>query len=704
MGQRRALLLLALLGVLFLAFAVGNDRLLGGYRLDLSREKLFTLSGDTHAVLAALEEPLELRFFFSYGVSRELVGLRNYARRVEEFLEEYVHHADGKLSLGTVDPEPFSEAEDEAAASGLQAVPVPGVGDLYFGLVGRSPQGEERILPFFSPDRERFLEYELTRLIYQLAHPEPVRVGLMSSLNMGGGFSPFGERRPWTVWQWLQESYDLRTVPLDADRIPEELQLLLLVHPVGLSPAALYAIDQFVLRGGKLLVFVDPYAEQGSPDRRSSTLDTLFAAWGVRMADDQILLDAAQALNVLVEYEPVRHLALVGMSDFAPDDPVTAQLEMVVFGSTGVLLPDGAAQTRFKPLLYSSDQSMLADSARMELLYDPQTLQEGFEAGNTRHVVAARVQGVVQSAFPEGAPPPPSPEEEEEGEEAAAPAPALEGVEGAEGAEGAEGVESVEAVQEEEAAAPAPALEGAEGVESAEGVEGAEGVESTEGVEGVEAAQEEQPPAPLPPHLPAAEHVDLVILADSDVLADSQWVNTQDFFGRRLARPWADNGNFVLNLVEMLGSGPHLVGIRSRGRYARPFTRVEKLAQRAESRLRVKEQELSRELEETEQRLQELEQEKGEGAGILQANSEQTAELLRFQEEKLRIRRELRQVRHDLNKDIEALGTRLKMLNILLLPGLLTVLALVLGWRRRHNWHRRLAMATQRHHPRQPED
>ncbi len=585
---------LLLIALVFLAFNMVASLGLPNARLDLTEQKLYTISAGTERILGELDEPVNLYFFYSDNVSRDLVAVRNYARRVEEMLHAYQRAAGGKIRLHVIDPEPFSEDEDRAAEFGLQGVPLQQGGDkLYFGLAGTNALDDVQTIPFFPLDQEEFLEYEISRLVQTLAKPARPVVGVLSGLQMDGGFNPLTGQggAPWMIMEQIRQQFVIKSLQGDIDRIPDEVSVLLLVHPKQLPEPTLYAIDQFVLRGGKLLAFVDPFSENdngalmGGGQGNASDLEPLFKAWGLRMRPGEMLVDGsyAMAVGMGAEQQPVRHPAWLSLPKAAldQDDVTTAGLENLTLASAGILEPLEGAKTRFTPLLHSSEYAMPMDAQRLAMLRDPQELLRELEPTGERYVLAARVSGPVQTAFPAG-------------------------------------------------------------------IEGQKG------------------------GLQSAESINLIVVADTDLLSDRMWVQVQDFFGQRVPQPFADNAGFAINALDNLAGSDALISVRSRGRYSRPFVMVENLQRQAEARFREKEEVLQQQLAQTEQRLAELQQ-SDNPEQVLELTPEQQSTLQQFLQEKLKIRKELREVRFQLNADIEALGRSLKFVNIALVPLLLTV-------------------------------
>jgi len=598
------LLLIALAFLLFNAF---SGLVFTHARLDLTEQKLYTISEGTKTILEGLDKPIELDFFYSDEATKGLVALRNYARRVEELLRAYERESGGKLKLHVVDPEPFSEEEDRAAELGLQAVPLNQGGDkVYFGLAATNAEGRTQSIPFFALDQEEFLEYELSRLVQSLASPQMPVVGVLSDLPITGGFDMRTQQAtpPWTVLEQIRQLFHIESLERNVDMIPANVSVLMLVHPKALPEPTLYAIDQFVMRGGKLLVFLDPYSEAdpgmgfmpGEPgDGKGSNLTPLLKAWGVHMTPDQVVLDAANAMSVGVgeERRPVRHPGWLSLPQqtMDTDDVTTASLESLTMATAGFLEPLENATTRFTPLIQSSTYAMPIEAQRFATLENPEVLLRDLEPTGERYTLVARIQGPARSAYPDG-------------------------------------------------------IEGRK-----------DGLKDS-------------------------ASINVIAVADTDLLADRMWVQVQDFFGQRMPQPWADNGTFVVNALDNLSGTDALISVRSRGRFARPFVVVEELQRQAENRFREKEEALQQRLAATEAQLAELQGPNADGA--IELTAEQQAALQRYMQEKLRIRKELREVRYQLNADIDALGRLLKFFNIALVPLVLTLgVLLTCLWRRR---------------------
>lgn len=579
----------------FLLFTLLNHLLLGSARLDLTDNKLYTLADGTIEVLEDLDEPVNLYFFFSDKASQDLTTLRAYANRVKEMLEEYQLVAGSRINLTIIDPEPFSEEEDLAAEYGLQGVPINQAGDeLFFGLAGTNALDGRETIAFFQPDNEAFLEYELTKLIYSLSTRTRPSIGVFSSLQVDGSVdqATLAPTPAWMIMTQLRELFSVTVLEEINPTALEAVDLLMLIHPRALGDEQLFAIDQHVMSGGRLVAFLDPMAEMDQaatpgmqmPGMMGSEINRLTRGWGVTLRENEILADADAALMVGgSDGAPVRHLGILGFTSayLAADDIVTAPLEAVNLSTVGIFDLSEVAGLNAEPLMISSRNASTLPSLQFQFLTDPAELQRGFKPVGEQFVTAVRLSGKAASAFP-----------------------------------------------------------------------------------GRMGSSEE--------FIASTENLQVVMVADTDLLADRLWVSVQSFFGQQVASAFADNGSFVTNLVDNLSGSASLIDVRSRGQFSRPFTVVEQLRRDAEEKYLQSAQDLQVRLAETDRKLAELEASRVED-GLLTLSDEQELALNQFQDEKLKIRKQLRDVRHQLDKDIEELGTQLKFLNILLMPLLLTI-------------------------------
>jgi ABC-type uncharacterized transport system involved in gliding motility auxiliary subunit len=595
---------------IFLITVALSDVLLSGLRLDLTENRLYTLSEGTVNILESIPETVNLYFFFSERAAADNGYLRNYAQRVREILEEFEEYAGSKLRVTAIDPLPFSEEEDRASAFGLRGISLGLTTDqVFLGIAGTNAIGDEETIAFLDPNKETLLEYELARLVYTLANPSKPTIGLISSLPMSGGLDPTTQqpREPWAIATQIRQLFDLRTLVSATQVIDSDFDLLMVVHPKNLSPATLYAIDQYILGGGRAILFVDPYAEADVPPpdpanpaaammaNRSSNLQEILDAWGISVPGNEVIGDDLYALQVSgPDQRPIRHLGYLGIDSTGLDrtEVITTDLENIIVGYVGHIIAEENENLAVTPLIVSSDRAGPIDATSIGFMSDPDMLRNSFTASGEQYVIAARITGTVETAFPDG--PPDIPE-----------------------------------------------------------------------AAGASFGSDEQ-------LLVSESPINVILVADTDILTDRFWVQVQTFLGQRIATAFASNGNFVINALENLTGSSDLIGMRSRESYSRPFTRVMDLRRQAENEFRLTEQRLQQELRDTEAKLGELEATRSEGSTLI-LSPEQVAELDRFKQERLRVRKELRQVQRGLDQDIEDLGSRIKAINIGLVPLLIVI-------------------------------
>lgn len=599
---------LIVLGILFVAVMLVVNVAFRGARVDLTQGHLYTLSDGTRNILKSIDEPINLYFFWSDKGTQDIPQIRAYATRVREMLQEMAAHAGGKLKLHIIDPLPFSEDEDRATSLGLQAIPLTAAGDkIFLGIAGTNSTNGQAAIPFLQPDKEAFLEYDIAKLVHELEVPNKPKVGLLSSLPIGADFDPATRqmRQAWAVDQQWTQLFDVKT--LDAaslKSIDQDISVLILVQPKNLAEDAQFAIDQFVLRGGHLLAFVDPDAQMDTtgadPNNpmaammadKSSDLPRLFKAWHVDYDPHKVVIDRSRALPISMGegQAPVRHPAILGLTqaDLNHDDVVTASLASINVSSAGYFdLAKDAVGEKLEPLVQSSSDASTVPSDRLRMLGDPSSLMSAYAPAGSPFVIAARLSGKLKSAFPE---------------------------------------------------------------RKGDGV-----------------------------LAESKDDAQVVLVADTDLLSDRMWVQVRSFLGQTLMNAFANNGDFAVNAVDNLAGSSDLIRIRGRATSQRPFTTVEAIKRSADERFRAKEQDLQRELSDTERKLTELQGAKSQDQAMI-LSPEQQVELDKFLKRKVEIRKELRAVRRQLDAQIETLGTRLKILNILLMPLLVTLGALAYAW------------------------
>ena len=613
---------LAVAVVLFFTVNVLSHVAFRSVRFDLTEQRLYTLTEGSRNILQGLDEPVTLRLYLSKKLAVELPGIQGYTNRVLELVQEYEQAAGGNLILHVIDPEPFSEEEDRAVGYGLRGVPLDqGNTQFYFGLVGTNATDDQELIPFFQQSREEFLEYDLTKLVYRLGNPKQKVVGLLSTLPVDGGPQmPFpqapGGSAPWMIMDNIRELMEVKVLDKAVTEIPEAVDVLMVVHPKQLGEPTLYAIDQFVLRGGRAVVFVDPHSEadrvlpdprnpMGMQAPRNSDLGRVFDAWGIELVDGKVVGDLPLAKKV--NFQKQSRMMVVDYPvwiDLTPrqlnaEDVVTAKLPNLTMASAGILRKKEDSETEWTPLMETDDQAMQIDAARLQFMPDVEGLLRDYRPEGETLVLAARLTGKVKTAFPDGRP---------------------------------------EAADSEEPGNP-----------------------------GDDKASKQ------PPHL--AESVDpinVIVVADTDMLQDRFWVQVQNFLGQRIGIPTSANNDFVTNALDNLTGSHDLISVRNRGSFSRPFTLVRAIQQEAEMQFRQKEQVLQQRLKETERKIQELQSTKEDQTTVI-LSTEQEAALDGFRQELVATRKELRNVQHELQKNIESLENVVKFLNIGLMPLVIAV-------------------------------
>ncbi len=604
----------AALAISFIGLTIVFNYSLAGWQLDLTQNRLYTISPGTDRILQGIKEPIDLYFFYSAAAAESIPQISPYGQRVRDFLEELTQRSNGMVHLHVIDPKPFSVEEDRAAELGVTGTALNDAGaKFYFGLAGTNSTNGQQAIAFFDPSKQQFLEYDVAKLVYQLAHPAKPVVAWLSTLPMTGGLDPqSGQmRQPWAIYSQAQQLFDVRTLQPTATSIGPDVRVLVLVDPKNLSPATQFAIDQYALRGGHILAFVDPDAQTdqsaGNPMQamvadRASHMEKLLTAWGVGFDPAEVVADRGRALTVAMRegQPPVEDLGILGLdgSSLSQNDVITSGLTTVNVETAGYLTPVKGATIRLEPLIRSSGDAEPMSAHRFAMLYDPATLLDGFKPTGQRYTIGARVTGMVKTAFPDGPP---------------------------------------------------------------------QGVTLPAGQRDLKAS---------------VKPLNLVIFADTDLLSDYLWVREQELFGQSIAQAWASNGDLVLNALDNLTGSSDLISVRGRAGFARPFLRVDALRRVADARFHAQEEQLQQELQQTEQQLTLLQSRRNDKSALILTPAQQQ-EIEHFEAEKLDIRKQLRAVQAGLVTDIDRLGTELKVIDIIVMPGLFALAALAIAASRR---------------------
>lgn len=573
-------------------------------RVDLTAEKAYTLSPGTKAILNKLDTRVTIRFYCSQGDEMP-VFFKTYGRRIEDLLTEYKQAGKGKIIVEKYNPTPDSDAEDSARLNGVEGQAIQTGEKIYLGLV-ISLLDEKAVIPFISPDRERLLEYDISRSISRVVTPKKPVVGVMSALPVFGQPAnpmaqrmgqPGGGQEPWVFLSELKNDFDVKKVELTSDKIDDDINVLLVVHPRDITDAAQYAIDQFVLRGGKLIAFVDPMAyfdqqknqfAQFGGGGGSSSLDKLQKAWGAEMETGKVAAD-----QILAARNPqggvMPSVLLMNTKGFNTNDIVTSELNSMVIPFSGVFTGTPAAGLKETVLLKTTSDSQLVDGLMASL--SGEQISKEFKASGKEYPLAIRLTGKFKTAFPEGKP-----------------------------------------------------------------------KEKTDDKK----PDEKKPDASADKSLKeSASENAVVLVADADMLQDRVSISEPDFFGNR--RPINDNLNFVQSLVEQLSGDSNLINLRSRASMNRPFTRINEMKAKAEENSRGKLKEMEDSLAEAQRKLNELQQSKQTGQKFI-LSPEQQAEIEKVRKKESEVKIALKEERKKLKKETDTLEFWTKVINIAAMP------------------------------------
>ena len=593
-------------------------------RFDFTQEKLYTLSAGTKEILKKLDTPVQIRFYVSQDSRGMPVQLKTYAQRVEDLINEYRKYSKANIELKKFDPKPDSDAEDSANLDGVQGQMLSMGGDkIYLGLA-ISQLDSKVAIPFLSPDRERLLEYDISRAISSVTTVDKPVVGVMSGLPIFGQapnpmMAQMGQmqrQEPWVFLGELKKDFEVKQVEMTVDAIPDDLNVLMVVHPKAISDKAQYAIDQFVLKGGKLIAFIDPLSiidSQNSPPGSNplqasasagSTLEKLLGAWGLEFDQNKVATDLNFRTQInrggRAESAPaVLSMTKEGMN---ADDVITAQTDNLLIPFAGALTGTPAEGLEQTVLIKTTEKSQLVERFMAE--FSGQQTEKDFVASGKEHPLAVRLTGKFKTAFPDGEP---------------------------------------------QDAAP-----------------------------GDTGAEPEETPTASDSLKESAEDGVVIVVTDVDMLHDQFSVQIQQFFGQRIVIPRNGNLNLVQNMVEQLAGDSNLIAVRSRATLNRPFTVVRKMQAEAEDRYRTKIKDLEKNLSDTQTRLNELQQSKESGQRFI-LSPEQQSEIKRFQEQQVEVNKELRKERRNLRRDIDSLENQLKWANITGMPLLVALSGIFLA-------------------------
>jgi ABC-type uncharacterized transport system involved in gliding motility auxiliary subunit len=609
----------ALLVILIALNLLGN---FSKFRWDLTENHLYTLSQGSQRIVQKLDTPVEIRFYYSKDNASTPVYLRTYAQEVEDLLSEFQQASRGKIKIVKLDPKPDSDAEDSARLDGVEGQTVNLNDKVYLGLAVSCLDAKTAI-PFLSPGRESLLEYDVSRAISSVANPKKAVIGIMSALPVLGRNNPMMMQRrqqgsaPWVFAQELKENYTVREVPLTVDKIDDDISVLLVCYPKGITDSAQYAIDQFLLRGGKMVALLDPFsfvdfqmsgqAGMMGGEGFSASLDKLLKAWGINFTSNQVVADPAFATKIQREANVVQSdpsvLSLTADA-INRSDPLGAATNDVLLPFAGAFLGTPVDGLKEEVLISSSEQSSLVDAMTVQMGSD--AVRKALKPAHTRYSLAVRLTGKFKTAFANGKP-------------AATPA---------------------EPANPNATPTPTPSTSS----------------------------------TPVPLKEATNEGV-VVLIGDADFAFDTIAGNEQQVLTQTVFSPTNGNLNFIESSVEMLAGDSNLMSIRSRASANRPFLVVNQMEAAAEQRYQSKIDELENSIAQTKQKLAALQNSNPSDQKTV-LSPQQQAEIKKFQENEAKFDKELKQVRKDLRQEIDSLQNTLKWINIAAMPFLVTLAGL----------------------------
>jgi ABC-type uncharacterized transport system involved in gliding motility auxiliary subunit len=588
-------------------------------RVDMTEERLYTLSPGTRAILKKLDSPVEIRFYYTQRENQMPPALRNYARHVEDLLGEFRQVSGGNIEVKKYDPEPDSESEDLANLDGVEGQMLQTGEKFYLGLA-LSLDPAKVTIPFLSPEREKLLEYDLARAVSQVMSTNKPVLGVMTPLPMFGqpmnpmmarmGQQPQGQE-PWVIISELKKDFEVKQIAMDVEKIDDDVRVLMLVHPKEIKEGAQYAVDQFLMRGGKLIAMLDPQCLMDQNRQNPmmpmpggpSNIDKLLKAWGITFDTTKVVADMNYARRLQTrgnQAEIVPTFLFLGDTAIAKEDVVCQQVDEVLLPFAGTFSGTPVAGLKQTVLLRTSKNSQLVEGFMAQMA--PGKVAEEFKSSDTVHNLAVRLEGKFKTAFPEGKPAA-KPDDDKEDDK----------------------------------------------------------------------KEEKKPEAAGDSLKESKADTAVVLIGDSDWIFDHYSVQVQSIpmLNYRIVQP--RNGNLALaqNIIEQLGGDSNLIGVRSRGTLQRPFKVVQEMQAKANARYQAEIANLQKEVDETNQKLGQLQGQK-EGNQRFVLSQEQQAEIEKFKQKRAQANKQLKDTRRNLRQDIDALENRLKWLNIAGMPLLVT--------------------------------
>lgn len=667
---------------------------LGNFRVDVTQDGLYTLSKGTKNILDRInpDKPVTIRFYVSSDERVMPPILNTYARNAQDLLFEFQKASKDNVILEKLAPNPDTDEEDKAREDQIQGMQVNAEGDnVYLGLAIQSGSQKE-VIPFLNPTEETKLEYDIARAINKVISEKKPIIGVMSPMPVQGSpmfqFQRQRGQEPWAVVQQLRLDYEVRDVDFSTDKIDKDISVLIVMHPGDIAPLTEYAIDQYILKGGRVLACVDPlcwigqsYNGQQNPMTgqstfvaQSSDLPNLLKGWGVGYNKSEVVADMFYRGTLMGRQNPTALQLPAGAIN--RENPITESLQSLTLVSAGALSAPTSGDLNAEVLLETSEQSSLIDVPTAESLRT-EALRE-FNASGRKKALALRLSGKFKTAFPDG---PPKPTGADAGAPGAPSIPGMPNIPGLSapreggGAQTDPAAPAAPADKPAEAAAPAaPAVEKAPAAPAAPAADAPK----------ADAKPAEAPKPVLPPdHVAESQGDDsaVMLFADADMFYDAFSLSQDQMTGALVAIN--SNLPLFLNAVELLSGGGDLLAVRSRASTQRPFVKLDEMREKVEVEFRPKLQALEKQLNETAEKIGTLRVKTDAKTRTLILDPDQQKQLAELQATQAKISKEVREVRKQQNREIDWIKFTLKMLNILFMPLLVISVGLILALRRR---------------------
>lgn len=593
-------------------------------RHDFTEDHLYTLSQGTKNILKSLDAPVELRFYCSQGGSKAAqIFIRTYSKNVDDLLNEYAKHSEGKLKVKRYNPEPDSDAEDMAKADGIYGQTIETGDVIYLGLAISSLDRTVPI-PFLSPARERLMEYDISRAIAEISAPTKTKIGVVTDLPVFGmPMNPMMmqqqqqmNNQPWTFVTELKKEFDVVEIsPAELETVDPEINTLMVIYPKNFSDKALYALDQFVLRGGRMMVYVDPVFAMDPNARNaqnpmarmetSANMEKLFDAWGIKFDSTRVVVDRNYPTVIGRGGQSEEFLSILSLTSeaFSTNNIAMLQVDSALMAFAGCFEGTPTEGLKKDVLIKSSEDAQLVDRLMAEMNSE---IAKSYQPAHKEYALSIMLSGKFKTAFPDGAP-------------------------------------ATEEVKDEKSESETPA------------------------------------PAKAPQLKESTGEGAVILFGDTDMLHDGFSVRISNIFGQRIVSPI--NGNLVLaqNFAEQLAGNINLISMRSRATMNRPFTRIQQYKAKAEAEYQSQLMELENRLNEARRNISELQKAKTDGSQTYILSDEQRAELVKYRKSEAETQKTLKEVRKKLRKDINSLEDSLKWINIAAMPVVIILIGIIIA-------------------------